>query len=180
MRKEVAQVRKKIDSVNRDLKPLGQSCQKKVKPFISYLNLDNKVWCSQIFMCHVSASIKDYMSYFVRIYLWIRIRIRIWIWIWIWIISQEKEYKDALEAYNEKNKEKVQLISKLMEVSFDMDLKHISQFSIHIFSFQVLTCLSLSFFLGYVSGCAMGDDLNSWWVKVRGWGWRNWRSWVRT
>ncbi|KAL6336811.1 hypothetical protein AAG906_036125 [Vitis piasezkii] len=57
MRKEVAQVRKKIDSVNRDLKPLGQSCQKK-----------------------------------------------------------EKEYKDALEAYNEKNKEKVQLISKLMEL----------------------------------------------------------------
>nr|CAN66217.1 hypothetical protein VITISV_041166 [Vitis vinifera] len=30
MRKEVAQVRKKIDSVNRDLKPLGQSCQKKL------------------------------------------------------------------------------------------------------------------------------------------------------
>ena len=43
MRKEVAQVRKKIDSVNRELKPLGQSCQKKVKLFISYLNLDDKI-----------------------------------------------------------------------------------------------------------------------------------------
>lgn len=32
-------------------------------------------------------------------------------------LSQEKEYKDALEAYNEKNKEKVQLVGRLMEVS---------------------------------------------------------------
>ncbi|GLT55100.1 hypothetical protein SLA2020_282490 [Shorea laevis] len=30
MRKEVAAVRKKIDMANRDLKPLGQSCQKKL------------------------------------------------------------------------------------------------------------------------------------------------------
>lgn len=33
------------------------------------------------------------------------------------IFSQEKEYKEALEAFNEKNKEKVQLITRLMEVS---------------------------------------------------------------
>ncbi|CAN1275841.1 hypothetical protein LINPERPRIM_LOCUS15832 [Linum perenne] len=59
MRKEVSFVRKKIDSVNKELKPLGHSVQKK-----------------------------------------------------------EKEYKDALEAFNDKNKEKVQLITKLMEVSF--------------------------------------------------------------
>lgn len=32
MRKEVALVRKKIDSVNKELKPLGHTCQKKVKP----------------------------------------------------------------------------------------------------------------------------------------------------
>ncbi|XP_059667482.1 uncharacterized protein LOC132312930 isoform X2 [Cornus florida] len=57
MRKEVALVRKKIDSVNKELKPLGQSCQKK-----------------------------------------------------------EREYKEALEAFNEKNKEKVQLITRLMEL----------------------------------------------------------------
>ncbi|KAL8125622.1 uncharacterized protein LOC141720520 isoform X1 [Apium graveolens] len=58
MKKEVGVVRKKIDLVNKELKPLGQACQKK-----------------------------------------------------------EKEYKDALEAYNEKNKEKVQLVGRLMEVS---------------------------------------------------------------
>lgn len=34
MKKEVAAVRKKIDMANRDLKPLGQSCQKKVFAFI--------------------------------------------------------------------------------------------------------------------------------------------------
>jgi len=57
MKKEVSVVRKKIDSVNKELKPLGQSCQKK-----------------------------------------------------------EREYKEALEAFNVKNKEKVQLITKLMEM----------------------------------------------------------------
>ncbi|KAK9266412.1 hypothetical protein L1049_025269 [Liquidambar formosana] len=57
-RKEVAVVRKRIDIVNRELKPLGQSCQKK-----------------------------------------------------------EKEYKEALEAFNEKNREKTQLLGKLMEVN---------------------------------------------------------------
>ncbi|KAL6507849.1 hypothetical protein OROGR_024044 [Orobanche gracilis] len=57
MRKEVSVVRKKIDSVNKELKPLGMTCQKK-----------------------------------------------------------EREYKEALEAFNEKNKEKVQLITRLMEL----------------------------------------------------------------
>ncbi|CAF2238247.1 unnamed protein product, partial [Brassica napus] len=58
MRKEVALARKKIDSVNKELKPLGHTVQKK-----------------------------------------------------------EREYKEALEAFNEKNREKVQLITKLTEVS---------------------------------------------------------------
>nr|VDC92992.1 unnamed protein product [Brassica oleracea] len=58
MRKEVALVRKKVDSVNKELKPLSLTVQKK-----------------------------------------------------------EREYKEALEAFNEKNREKVQLITKLMEVS---------------------------------------------------------------
>ncbi|XP_044506407.1 uncharacterized protein LOC123226030 [Mangifera indica] len=57
MRKEVSVVRKKIDTVNKELKPLGQSCQKK-----------------------------------------------------------EREYREALEAFNEKNKEKAQLVGKLMEL----------------------------------------------------------------
>jgi len=33
---------------------------------------------------------------------------------------QEREYKEALEAFNEKNREKVQLITRLMEVSHIM------------------------------------------------------------
>ncbi|XP_057979300.1 uncharacterized protein LOC131165468 [Malania oleifera] len=57
MGKEAANVRKKIDMTNRELKPLGQSCQKK-----------------------------------------------------------DKEYKEALEAFNEKNREKAQLVTKLMEL----------------------------------------------------------------
>ncbi|XVE59527.1 hypothetical protein DITRI_Ditri05aG0053100 [Diplodiscus trichospermus] len=57
MRKEVSILRKKIDTGNRELKTLGQSCQKK-----------------------------------------------------------EQEYKEALEAFNDKNKEKAQLVSKLMEL----------------------------------------------------------------
>lgn len=32
----------------------------------------------------------------------------------IWL--QEREYKEALEAFNDKNKEKAQLVSKLVEV----------------------------------------------------------------
>uniref|UniRef100_A0A7N0TRL5 RAB6-interacting golgin n=1 Tax=Kalanchoe fedtschenkoi TaxID=63787 RepID=A0A7N0TRL5_KALFE len=56
-KKEVATVRKKIDTANRDLKPLAQSCQKK-----------------------------------------------------------EKEFKEAVEAFNEKNKEKAQLVAALMEL----------------------------------------------------------------
>lgn len=57
MRKEVAAVRKRIDIVNRDLKSLGQVCQKK-----------------------------------------------------------EKEYKDALDTFHEKNNEKAQLTATLMEL----------------------------------------------------------------
>ncbi|KAI3411442.1 RAB6-interacting golgin [Psidium guajava] len=57
MRKEVGIVRKKIDIINRELKPLGLSCQKK-----------------------------------------------------------EREYREVLEAFNEKSKEKAQLVAKLMEL----------------------------------------------------------------
>ncbi|XP_062104045.1 uncharacterized protein LOC133815196 [Humulus lupulus] len=57
LRKEVANVRKRIDMANRELKPLGRSCQKK-----------------------------------------------------------EKEYKEALDLFNEKSKEKAQLVSALKEV----------------------------------------------------------------
>jgi hypothetical protein len=38
MRKELANVRKKIDMANRELKPLGLSCQKKVPHLLIMLN----------------------------------------------------------------------------------------------------------------------------------------------
>ncbi|XP_022142637.1 uncharacterized protein LOC111012700 [Momordica charantia] len=57
MRKEVSFIRKKIDLVNKELKPLGLTCQKK-----------------------------------------------------------EREYKEVLELFNEKNREKSQLVAKLMEL----------------------------------------------------------------
>ncbi|ESQ51235.1 hypothetical protein EUTSA_v10017323mg [Eutrema salsugineum] len=57
MRKEISALRKRVDAINRELKPLGQSCQRK-----------------------------------------------------------EKEFKEALEAYNEKNKEKAMFVSKLVEL----------------------------------------------------------------
>ncbi|XP_014494769.1 ankyrin repeat domain-containing protein 30A [Vigna radiata var. radiata] len=80
MRKEVALVRKKIDSVNKELKPLGHACQKK-----------------------------------------------------------EKEYKDALEAFNEKNREKVQLITKLMELVSESErlrMKKLEELSKNVDSLQ--------------------------------------------
>lgn len=76
MRKEVAFVRKRIDTVNRELRPLGVNCQKK-----------------------------------------------------------EKEYKEALETFNEKNKEKAQLVAKLMEMvteSETLRLKKLEELSKHI------------------------------------------------
>ncbi|CAK8544029.1 unnamed protein product [Lathyrus sativus] len=81
MRKEVSVVRKKIDSVNKELKPLGLSCQKK-----------------------------------------------------------EKEYKDALEAFNDKNREKVQLITKLMELVSESErlrMKKLEELSKNIDSMQM-------------------------------------------
>ncbi|XP_004494149.1 uncharacterized protein [Cicer arietinum] len=81
MRKDVSIVRKKIDSINKELKPLGHTCQKK-----------------------------------------------------------EKEYKDALEAFNEKNREKVQLITKLMELvseSEKLRMKKLEELSKNIDSMQM-------------------------------------------
>ncbi|KAJ1421350.1 RAB6-interacting golgin [Sesbania bispinosa] len=80
IRKEVALVRKKIDSVNKELKPLGHTCQKK-----------------------------------------------------------EKEYKEALEAFNEKKREKVQLITRLMELVSESErlrMKKLEELSKKIDSMQ--------------------------------------------
>ncbi|CAH1437863.1 unnamed protein product [Lactuca virosa] len=61
--KEGANVRKKVDLVNKELKSLGQNCLKK-----------------------------------------------------------EKEYKEAVEAFNEKNKEKAQLVTRLMELITESEM----------------------------------------------------------
>ncbi|CAN6809818.1 unnamed protein product [Brassica oleracea] len=82
MRKEVALVRKKVDSVNKELKPLSLTVQKK-----------------------------------------------------------EREYKEALEAFNEKNREKVQLITKLMELvgeSEKMRMKKLEELSKNVDSVHSL------------------------------------------
>ncbi|KAG2286098.1 hypothetical protein Bca52824_045702 [Brassica carinata] len=68
MRKEISAIRKRVDAINRELKPLGQSCQKK-----------------------------------------------------------EKEFKEALEAYNEKNKEKAMFVSKFVEVKHTVSQSHLLQ-----------------------------------------------------
>ncbi|KAG8376678.1 hypothetical protein BUALT_Bualt09G0088900 [Buddleja alternifolia] len=81
MKKEVSVVRKKIDSVNKELKPLGQTCQKK-----------------------------------------------------------EREYKEALEAFNDKNKEKVQLITRLMELVSESErlrLKKLEELSKNIETIRI-------------------------------------------
>ncbi|XP_016468150.1 uncharacterized protein LOC107790708 [Nicotiana tabacum] len=78
--KEVTIVRKKIDLVNRELKPLGQSCQRK-----------------------------------------------------------EKEYKEALDAFNAKSKEKAQLLTKLMELvseSEKLRMKKLEELNKHIESLR--------------------------------------------
>lgn len=92
MRKEVAAVRKRIDMVNRDLKSMGQVCQKKV------FSLNCLFFPSSL-------------SFFLS---------------WLFFLGagkQEKEYKEALESFNEKNNEKAQLTATLMEVTFTLLFK---------------------------------------------------------
>lgn len=76
---------------------------------------------------------------------------------------QEKEYKEALEAFTDKNREKGQLIAKLVEVNCSRN-------------YLVLWILGVGFY------CHLFFDelLNSWWLKVRKWDWRSWRSLART
>ncbi|KAL2899509.1 RAB6-interacting golgin [Bienertia sinuspersici] len=79
-RKEVAFVRKRIDTINKELRPLGFTCQKK-----------------------------------------------------------EREYKESLEAFNEKTKEKAQLVAKLMELvseSETLRMKKLEELNKHMESLQ--------------------------------------------
>ncbi|KAG4967470.1 hypothetical protein HKD37_12G033523 [Glycine soja] len=86
LRKEVAIVRKKIDSVNKELKPLGQTCQRKAMFGLLVGELQTHFGEKSEF---------DIMFDF---------------------FPKEREYKEALDAFNEKNKEKAQLVTKLMEL----------------------------------------------------------------
>lgn len=74
-------------------------------------------------------------------------------------MSQEREYKEALEAFNEKNKEKVQLITKLMEVS-------VKYFSCSDRKMQELHFLILGS-LSSQSALWLFYRMNSWWAKAR-------------
>lgn len=49
MRKEVSAVRKKIDSVNKELKPLGQTCQKKVRQIFITTTLYSSIFFFSFF-----------------------------------------------------------------------------------------------------------------------------------
>ena len=111
MRKEVSLVRKKIDAVNKELKPLGHTCQKKVDIFLILIKRQF-IYFYFILNFHIHLNLDLVLFCFVCFI--------------IIIISQEKEYKEALEAFNEKNKEKVQLITKLMEVSAKAIIMRIS------------------------------------------------------
>ncbi|GJX46930.1 ankyrin repeat domain-containing protein 30A-like protein [Tanacetum coccineum] len=81
--KEGLLVRKKVDLVNKELKSLGQNCQKK-----------------------------------------------------------EKEYREAIEAFNEKNKEKAQLVSRLMELVTESEMVRTKQLEELNKKFESFTSIS--------------------------------------
>lgn len=78
-------------------------------------------------------------------------------------MCQEREYKEALEAFNEKNKEKVQLVGKLMEVS--PALKFLWIDTVKYVKSRALpnVCLSEKMFVFLLGNFI----LFSWWAKVR-------------
>ncbi|XP_048447691.1 uncharacterized protein LOC103929519 [Pyrus x bretschneideri] len=92
MRRELANVRKKIDMANRELKPLGLSCQRKVQSSILH---------------QYKHSIRHLLCWH---YMYIFLKIRRKINIILSVNKQEKEYQEALESFNEKNKEKARLL----------------------------------------------------------------------
>lgn len=89
MRKEISAIRKRVDGINRELKPLGQSCQRKV--------MSNECVCFDMFINILDRFLAKFLSS-------------------MGCCLQEREFKEALEAYNEKNKEKAMFVSKLVEV----------------------------------------------------------------
>ncbi|KAB2631589.1 hypothetical protein D8674_009108 [Pyrus ussuriensis x Pyrus communis] len=147
MRKDVSQVRKKINAINKELKSLGHTCQKKEKEYRHALEAFNeknrekvqlitKLMESGQFGVRVSTvepgvtlpNLQNLGSFQKRLgglhRGWVGDSsegLQGWgLHLYSRLLKlsalQEKEYRDALEAFNEKNREKVQLITKLMEL----------------------------------------------------------------
>ena len=89
-KQEVADIRKKIEVVDRELRPIKQLCEKKV------------LYCDILFTLQISR-------------IWAAAKHAL---VWFCFFPQEKELKDALETYNEKSKIKTDLVGRLMDVSF--------------------------------------------------------------
>ena len=92
-RKEVESIQRRIDTVNRQLKPLSKNCVKKVKG-----------------QTHPQRSIVFSLQVYIALWIW-----RSWTET---NEKQEKEYKEILEMYNEKSKEKALLVNRLIEVNW--------------------------------------------------------------
>ncbi|KAL3620172.1 hypothetical protein CASFOL_035084 [Castilleja foliolosa] len=130
MRKEVAFIRKRVDLLNRDLKPLGLTCQKKIWIVENQRSRSSKRYkqtggsnCSTIDPWSVEIVTANRQNHNQN-------RLT---------GGSEKEYKEALEAFNEKNREKGQLIGKLVELvteSEKLRLKKLDELSKNIDSLR--------------------------------------------
>ncbi|OEL16706.1 hypothetical protein BAE44_0022275 [Dichanthelium oligosanthes] len=96
-RREVDAIRKRIDKVNKQLKPLGKTCIKKVQ------NACCRYFCMLI-DCFLLVGVSQINTG------------RSCVCVSNMIVEQEKEYKMCLDAYNEKSNEKATLVNRLMEL----------------------------------------------------------------
>lgn len=155
MRKEVSWVRKKIDSVNKELKPLGATVQKKVKNTFQDHLLHPITSCYKklVFTKPKLKTPKSQLNRFLgsdkrfdiaRFGFTKSQNLKTHVFVCICVcndLKQEREYKEALDTFNEKNREKVQLITKLMEVSFEFSvLISLNQENQTEYTLTVLVC----------------------------------------
>lgn len=105
-RREVETIRKRIDKVNRQLKPLGKNCLKKVRTPLCFFFL---FCCFFFFFSNIAVHtclLRRIQPHAPGVNPFFPSKNK-----------QEKEYKACLEAYNEKSNEKATLVNRLMEVS---------------------------------------------------------------
>ncbi|KAL4577041.1 hypothetical protein LXL04_013142 [Taraxacum kok-saghyz] len=106
--KEGAQVRKKVDLVNKELKSLGQNCLKKsMLCEIAFLLRNAFFLRNEITIMPFRRAPSAKSSFLCEMDGYLR---------------NEKEYKEAIDAFNEKNKEKAQLVSRLMELISESEI----------------------------------------------------------